>query len=48
MEEQKVYICGICGSKYDDLEAEMINFECCDAELNDEGSNPKESGDDSI
>ena len=32
---EKIFKCELCSSTYDDDEAEMLNYECCEAELTD-------------
>jgi len=45
---EKIFKCELCNSTYDEEEAEMLNYECCEAELTDLEADPKESGDDRI
>lgn len=45
---EKIYKCQLCGNNYDEDEAEMLSYECCELELVDVEANPKESGDDMI
>lgn len=46
--EEKIYVCKSCGTKYTQDEAERINFECCDEEVDNLESDPKHSEDDEI
>ena len=45
---EKIFRCELCNLTYDEEEAEMLNYECCEAELTDLEADPKESGDDRI
>lgn len=44
----KIYLCKSCNTKYTQEEAERVNYECCDEELENIESDPEHTGDDEI
>ena len=44
----KIYKCQICDTTYDENEAEMLSYECCEEDLVYTEANPEQSGDGTI